>query len=51
MEKTYHHELSPGKIILDTFTFARTRILSTTIDLELFTHISNGKKTFLIFPR
>jgi 2-polyprenyl-3-methyl-5-hydroxy-6-metoxy-1,4-benzoquinol methylase len=44
-EKTTHHELSPGKIILDTFAFARTRILSTAIDLELFTHISKGKKT------
>ncbi len=45
MEKTSHHDLSPGKIILDTFAFARTRILSTAIDLEIFTHISKGKKT------
>jgi ubiquinone/menaquinone biosynthesis C-methylase UbiE len=45
MEKTSHHELSPGKIILDTFAFARTRILSTAIDLEIFTHIFKGKKT------
>jgi len=44
-EKTSHHELSPGKIILDTFAFARTRILITAIDLEIFTHISKGKKT------
>jgi ubiquinone/menaquinone biosynthesis C-methylase UbiE len=45
MEKTSHHDLSPGKIILDTFAFARTRILSTAIDLEIFTHIFKGKKT------
>ena len=45
MEKTSPHEMSPGKIILDTFAFARTRILVTAIDLEIFTHISKGKKT------
>jgi len=45
VEKTSHHELSPREIILDTFAFARTRILITAIDLEIFTHISKGKKT------
>jgi 2-polyprenyl-3-methyl-5-hydroxy-6-metoxy-1,4-benzoquinol methylase len=45
MGTTSPHELSPGKIILDTFAFARTCILVTAIDLEIFTHISKGKKT------
>ena len=45
MEKKHRHELSPEQIVLDTFAFCRTRVLSTAVDLELFTHISQGKKT------
>jgi ubiquinone/menaquinone biosynthesis C-methylase UbiE len=44
MEKSPRHELNPEKIVLDAFAFIRTRVLSTAIDLEIFTHISNGKK-------
>jgi len=45
MGKTSRHELGPEKIILDTFAFARTRILSTAIDFEIFFYIFKGKKT------
>ena len=45
MEKKHRHELSPEQIVLDTFAFCRTRVLSTAVDLELFTHISQGNKT------
>lgn len=45
MEKSSRHSLSPEKIVLDTFAFAQTRVLSTAVDLELFTHIANGKKS------
>jgi len=43
-KKGFRHGLNPEKIILDGFAFARTRVLITAIDLDLFTHISNGKK-------
>src|SRR5512136_1360798 len=45
MEKTPRQELNPGKIVLDAFAFIRSRVLSTAVDLEIFTFISNGKKT------
>jgi ubiquinone/menaquinone biosynthesis C-methylase UbiE len=45
MEKPFRHKLTPEKIVLDTFAFARTRILSTAVDLEVFTHIARGKQT------
>jgi len=45
MENKQRHEISPEQIVLDTFAFCRTRVLSTAVDLELFTHISQGKKT------
>ncbi len=44
-EKSFRQELRPEKIVLDAFAFARTRVLSTAINLELFNHISKGKKT------
>jgi ubiquinone/menaquinone biosynthesis C-methylase UbiE len=43
-EKISRQELRPEKIVLDAFAFARTRVLSTAIDLGLFNHISKGKK-------
>ena len=45
MENKQRHEISPDQIVLDTFAFCRTRVLSTAGDLEIFTHISQGKKT------
>jgi ubiquinone/menaquinone biosynthesis C-methylase UbiE/predicted transcriptional regulator len=45
MENKQRHEISPEQIVLDTFAFCRTRVLSTAVDLEIFTHISQGKKT------
>jgi precorrin-6B methylase 2 len=44
MEKSSRHMLSPEKIVLDTFAFVQTRILSTAVDLEIFTFIASGKK-------
>jgi hypothetical protein len=43
MEKSSRHMLSPEKIVLDTFAFVQTRILSTAVDLEIFTFIASGK--------
>jgi ubiquinone/menaquinone biosynthesis C-methylase UbiE len=45
MEQKQRHEISPEQIVLDTFAFCRTRVLSTAVDLELFTHIAQGKKS------
>jgi len=45
MENKQRHEISPEQIVLDTFAFCRTRVLSTAVDLEIFTHISQGKKS------
>jgi ubiquinone/menaquinone biosynthesis C-methylase UbiE len=44
-ERISRQELRPEKIVLDAFAFARTRVLSTAIDLGLFNHISLGKRT------
>ncbi len=51
MEKKPRHEISPEQIVLDTFAFCRTRVLSTAVDLELFTHIAQGKKTAVELSR
>ena len=47
-KKTSHNdEPNPEKIFQTFFAFTTTRVLVTGIDLEVFTHISNGKNNAL----
>lgn len=45
MRDTENEELSPEKILETCFAFAPSRILVAGVDLEVFTHISNGYNT------
>jgi hypothetical protein len=40
-----NEEQNPGKIFETYFAFASSRVLLTGVDLEIFTHISNGHFT------
>jgi 2-polyprenyl-3-methyl-5-hydroxy-6-metoxy-1,4-benzoquinol methylase len=45
MSKTENEELNPGKIFETCFAFAPSRILLSGVELEVFTHITNGNNT------